>query len=168
MIWAVALAAAHAEPCTASLSEPPPNLSVAWVSPLGRRVSSRGYLSVVSATELRKWVAAEQPGLGRLLQHLGLRHKDKDPRRRYKITVFDAKASELCRPLDDAIEGEVVAGIAACPANRADVDASDGCGSWVDHATGQPSLAVYRVRWLEAARDGFCVLPAERFLRPGP
>jgi hypothetical protein len=159
------VAAALAGDCTDDLAAPPPSLSVAWISPVGRRVSSRGYLSVVPAGELRRWVAEERPGLGRVLQHLGERKRARDPRRRYKITIFDVSAADLCRPLDEVAEGTSVAGVAACPAPRSRVAASDGCGSWADAVSGDPTFPVYRVRWLDAARDGFCVLPAERFLQ---
>jgi hypothetical protein len=169
VIALLALAAA-AEPgaCTEALSPPPDALSVAWVSPLGRHVASRGYLDVVPTADLRRWVADTRPGLGALLQHLGLRKRDRDPHRRYKVAIFDVARADLCRPVDDVEEGAVVAGVTVCPANRSDVNASDSCGSWRDAATGAPSFPLYRVRWLDAARDGFCVLPADRFLAAAP
>ena len=63
------LASAWAATCTTPLTEPPAGMSVAWVSPLGARAAARGYLTVVPTAELTRWVAAERPSLGRLLQH---------------------------------------------------------------------------------------------------
>ena len=41
---------------------------------------------------------------------------------------------------------------------------ADACGHAVDRATDQPGVEVFRARWRDLAREGFCVLPAERFV----
>jgi hypothetical protein len=42
-------------------------------------------------------------------------------------------------------------------------EAHDGCGTLVDRAGGE-GPTVYRARWRDVVRNGFCVLPAERFV----
>lgn len=148
-----------------ALAAPPERLSVAWVSPAGRGAGRRTSLLVVPTTALRAWVAADPPSVGRMLQHLGLQRRDKTPKRRYKVTIFDVRALDLCRPLDEQGEEDVAASVAACPERFGEPRrGSSGCGYARDGDTGKRSFDVYRVRWEDAAAGGFCVLPAEAFL----
>jgi hypothetical protein len=164
----IAAAALAGEPqtCTAELQREPDALSVAWVSPLGAHVGSGGWLTVVPTADLHRWVAEERPGVGRFLQRLGLRKSDATPRRGWKVTIFDVSAAELCRPLSAYETPGTVEGVASCDGHDRVEGAYDGCGSLTDRADGSASLPVFRVLWADAARDGFCVLPVERYLAP--
>ena len=161
------LASAWAATCTTPLTEPPAGMSVAWVSPLGARAAARGYLTVVPTAELTRWVAAERPSLGRLLQHLGEQKRADNPRRLYKVIVFEVATDDVCRPLDGYSDPRTVAGVVTCSPARSRVNGRyEGCGLLTDRADPTQHTTVYRVRWGDAAREGFCVLPAERFLAP--
>lgn len=169
MSWlALALALASDEVPSCSLEPlPAPDevLSVAWVSRVARKVGANTWLSVVSTTELRALVDDDKR-LARMLQRLGLRRSEREPRRRYKVVVFDVSRDVLCRPIDDASPGEVIDGVAACDDGRAlPRRGTAGCGYTEDTASGGTGLVLYRAQWSELARNGFCVLPAERFLR---
>jgi hypothetical protein len=159
------LALAEDPVCTLDLAPAPSHLSVAWISSLGERVGANGWLTVVPTASLKEYVSQDQPGVGRLLQHLGERRRSSDPRRRYKITIFDVDSSKLCRPIEGVEDGALVSGTPACLAAHARVNgAYAGCGQLVDRGTGELSLPVYRLTWGNAAFAGFCVLPVERFL----
>lgn len=145
------------------LPSPAEALSVAWVSPLRRRAGADRWLVVVPTADLRDF--AEGEGVGRTLQRLGLRRRPTDPRRRWKVVVFDVPAAALCRPLRDRTPGEVVADVATCDERRsAPRGRYDGCGWLEDAADGSPSAVAYRARWRDLAPEGFCVLPMERFV----
>lgn len=167
MIGLVGLAAALAgDPGVCEdLAPPAERLSVAWVSPVARGAARSTSLLVVPTTTLRAWAQAERPSVGRMLQHLGLRKRDRTPKRGYKVTIFDVRAVDLCRPLDEQGEGDGAAGLPACPERFGEPrPGSSGCGYARDGGTGARSFDVYRVRWEDAAAAGFCVLPAEAFL----
>ena len=159
-MWLAAMVgAALASSCDPeALSPPPETLSVAWVSPLPRR--AHGWLEVVRTRD-----AARQGDVGRMLQALGRRRKDTAPRRRYKVVVFDVSATALCRGVAGVEEGAVVGGVRAC-ADRLtrSTRSTDGCGHVVDRADDSAGVEVFRARWRDLAREGFCVLPAERFV----
>lgn len=72
-------------------------MSVAWVSPLRKRVGGKKELVVFPTREVTAWLA-EHPGTttGQLLRHLGLRDRKKEPRRPWKVTVFEVDTAELC------------------------------------------------------------------------
>lgn len=165
LLW-FALAAHGQQECQTSLRPPPDALSVIWVSPLRAKASGNGWLQVVRTDELRAWVAAESQGsVGRMLQYLGLRRSDREPKKRYKITIFDAPSSGLCRPLDGYDDPAAIEGMVTCPAKLGKVTSTyDGCGFTTDQATGEVGLELYGARWNDVARNGFCVLPAERFV----
>ena len=138
------VAAAAPEACTTA-EQPAPggSVSVAWVSPIGKRAGRDRFLPVVPSAELRRWVQSEEKAsVARLLQRVGVRKSDREPRRRYKVVVFDARTDDLT-----------------------------GCGTTTDLDTGAAGLPLYGSTWNLLAADGFCVLPAERFvagdLRPG-
>ena len=142
-------------------------LSVAWVSPLRKTVRGRTWLTLVPTSELRSWAQREGQGsVGRMLQHLGMRKRSKEPRRRYKVVVFDVRAENLCRPLGDREGGVASGGLGSCVESGTRLkEDHDGCGRLVDTSTGA-TTAVLRARWDDVVRNGFCVLPAERFLAP--
>ena len=157
------------EPCPVTdFAEPAETLSVAWISPVRDRVGARADITVVRTTDLRDWVGSEAPSVGRLLQRLGLREESTDPRRRYKVVIFDVSQDALCRPLSTFPQGENVAQVATCdPKNASKIDHYSGCGVLTDRADGSRSFDVYQIEWKEAAKHGFCVLPAERFVQEG-
>ncbi len=139
--------------------EPESALAVAWVSPLGRR--ARGSIPVVRTQDLRRLGA---DGFGRALQAVGLRRRDRAPRRPRKVVVFDAVPADLCRPVAGQEEGQDLAGMPSCPVKWSNATrARDGCGYTVDRATGEPGAELFLARWRDLARGGFCVLPADRF-----
>jgi hypothetical protein len=155
------LGVAEASEC-ASLSEPKQTLSVAWVSPVGRRVGASKWLHVVSNRDLATLVRGEKAGVGRMLQSLGLRRRASDPKRRFKVVVFEVDRGILCRPLVEQLEGTTVSGVSACPTGLSKQGPE--CGYTVDRSTGEQGLDSYRVRWRDAARNGFCVIPAARYV----
>jgi hypothetical protein len=144
---------------------PPAHLQVAWVSPVRARVRGHSSLSVVRTGDLRTFVQAQGADQARTLQALGLVGPRGKVRKRYKITVFDVSANQLCRPVEHTPEGEDSDGLPACPGGRQrSLRFESGCGSTWDTATQGEGLDLYRVLWREAARGGFCVMPLERFL----
>ncbi|MCA9493463.1 MAG: hypothetical protein KC621_26210 [Myxococcales bacterium] len=161
-MWWVSLALAQT--CdTSGLRELPESLSVAWVSPLGRRSGGR-WLWVEPTKELRE-LAAASGSVGRTLQALGLRKRDTDPHRRWKVVVFDVDRTTLCRPVPDVVERTAVAGVGACDTRRSeDPDRHQACGLRVDRATGDPTIQTLRAEWPSLASQGFCVLPMDRFV----
>jgi hypothetical protein len=84
---------------------------------------------------------------------------------RWKVTVFDVRTALLCRPVEYATEVQTVDGVAACPSTRqTGVRHDTGCGTTLDTASGDPGLDLFRIRWRDAAVQGFCVMPLDRFL----
>lgn len=161
LLLGVALAS---EPVCGGLTAPGETLSVAWVSPLGQRVGPRGTVEVVRTRDLRAALQDRAGGqLGRMLQLLGLRRSAAPPSRRWKVTVFDVRGADLCRPLADLEAPVTLEGVPSCARDRTR-SRTDGCGFTVDRADGSRGLEIFRVRWADAARDGFCVLPAQRFV----
>lgn len=156
--------------CTGELPAPRDTQAVVWISPLGKTVGARARLRVVPTSALRAAAKGGTLTSGRALQLLGLRKKDKAPRRGWKATVFQASSGALCRPVDldeadsagSAWAGEFVAGLPVCPSppRRAD----SGCGTTLDRASGEAGIEVFRARWRDLAPSGFCVLPLDRFL----
>ncbi len=151
---------ALATPCEVEgLTRPEETLSVAWVSPLGKR--ARGWIRVARTSD----IASLGDELGRTLQALGLRRSERDPGRRYKVVIFDVVSDDLCRPVEGVQEGQVIAGVRACTERLAKPSSSDdACGHAIDRETDRPSVEVFHARWRDLAREGFCVLPAERFV----
>jgi len=140
-------------------------VSVAWVSRVGARASGRSWLTVVNTADLRGWATSHHADLTRLLQGLGRRRSDEPPRHGWKVVVFDVDADTLCRPTDTATPGSDLAGVAVCEDRGRHVSGIDhGCGHTVDRLDGGRGLDVFHVRWDDAARQGFCVLPVDRFL----
>jgi len=152
-------------PACASLQPPPAHLQVAWVSPVRKRVWGRSTLSVVRVSELRTFVQADGADQARTLQAIGAIGRRGRVRKRYKVTLFDVSADQLCRPVEHTIEGEDSDGLPACGGSRqSGVRHDTGCGTTLDTAVDAPGFDLYRVLWRDAARNGFCVMPLERFL----
>lgn len=139
-------------------------ISVAWITPVRERVLRGGaWLEVVPTAELQRWLGEHpQAGVGRTLQFLGHQRKEEDPAGLYKVTVFEAAADSLCRPMKSAT-ALAVGGSPVCAGARR----RTGCGYAVDRASGERALDVFRVRWRDAAARGFCVLPLDRFVVEG-
>lgn len=141
-------------------------LSIAWVAPSRKRVGAGAWLTVVPTRDLRALIEAERADTGRTLAALGLHKSGRPVRGRWSVTVFEVDADTLCRPLDDAIAGEVVDGHPVCPrGDRGTQGDLDGCGYSEDTRTGQRGLDLFSIRWRDAATQGFCVLPLDRFIR---
>ena len=167
--WVLALALG-AEPvsCTdKSWPEPEEVLSVAWVSPVAQTVGRNGSVEVVPTADLKAFVQAESKGsVGRMLQRLGMRKKAKEPNKRFKVVIFDVRRADLCRPVSGYENPAALDGVASCPPRESKADSdSTGCGYTVDRASGDPGLVQFRAEWDDLARNGFCVLPAERFVQ---
>jgi hypothetical protein len=157
--------AQQAEPSCHSLAPPPARLQVAWITPVRKRVRGRSSLEVVRVAELRTFVQAEGADLPRTLQALGIIGPRGRVHKRYKVTLFDVSAEQLCRPVEHTVEGEDSDGLPACAGGRAvGVRHATGCGTTTDTTRDAPGLDLYQVLWREAAREGFCVMPLERFL----
>lgn len=147
------------------LAAPPEGLQVTWISPVRRHVRARTSLSVVRVANLRSLIDAQGPDPTRTLQALGLLGPRAEVRRRWKVTLFDVQADQLCRPVEGVPEGEYADGLPACGGGRATgARRVTGCGQTLDRATGEPGLDQFQITWREASRQGFCVMPLERFL----
>jgi len=155
------LGVAGASEC-ASLTEPKETLSVAWVSPVRRQVLASKWLRVTPNRDLSSLVRNQKAGVGRMLQAIDMRRRSKDPRRRFKVVVFEVDRGILCRPLEEQPEGTTVSGVRTCATGLSKQGPS--CGYSMDRATGKRGLEIYRVRWRDAARNGFCVIPAARYV----
>lgn len=160
MIWLASLAWAQGE-CP-SLDAPRNTVQVAWISPVRRTVGNNRDVQVVLVDDLADWVDDNKADQTRLLQALDRVGKRGGwrARRLYKVTLFEVPSEELCRPLDDVPEGEVVDGVRAC----GDTERKTPCGHTVDVITGEQGLTVYSIPWRDAARWGFCVIPLQLFL----
>lgn len=163
-LW-LGVALAADPPACESISPPPDDLAVIWVSPTRQRVRGGEWLPVVPASEFRAFAREEKPKVGRALQALGMRKKATDPKKPYKITLFEVTPSMLCRPVAGAEEGFLVTGVPACGRWDAPNDGTSGCGYALDRADGTRSFTQYRVRWKDAAAAGFCVLPFDSYLK---
>lgn len=151
---------ASAQEC-AELVEPKATLAVAWVSPVRRQVLGSTWLQVVPNRDLTALVKREKAGVGRILQAMGMRRRGSDPKRRYKVVVFEVDRGILCRPLETMAEGSTVDGVRVCAQGLS--RRGPECGYTEDRATKSRGLDAYRVRWRDAARNGFCVIPAHRY-----
>jgi hypothetical protein len=169
-LWLAGAAEAQDDPTCAAppLTEPGSSLSVAWVSPLGKRARGKAWLYVVPTADLRAFAAADGKEVVRLLQWAGVRRSSRPPRRQYKVVVFDVSADRICRPVVAApgdLEAGRLAGVAPCDEDHAGPHRKyEGCGWITDLATGEPSIQAYRARWNDLAVNGFCLLPLERFV----
>jgi len=133
-----------------------------WVSPLNARAGADGWIPVVPVDAVRSALGSEA-NLVRLLQVLGLRKRSREPARPWKVIVLDARIDDLCRPVADATPGTPVSGVVAC-LTASVPGRTHGCGHTFD-ADRTASLPIYKVRWVDASSNGFCVLPVARFLQ---
>lgn len=169
MTWLIAWAALASEPCELGFAPPPEVVSVAWVSPTREKAGNNKWLSVVPTRELTAWLR-EHPDAttGDLLRRVGMRTKPGEPRRTYKVTIFEVASQHLCRPIEGALETDVIDGVHACSGglNRT-TKTYDGCGVATDFNLASPGPTLYKAQWRDLARNGFCLLPAERFVAEG-
>lgn len=148
----------------------PQAVQVAWVSPVRRRVGVRGYIEVVRVSDIRAFAAQNNRDPVRLLQGLGLvgpkGHRGLRPRaRQYKVTFFDIDSSWLCRSVVGQEPTAVVGGLVVCPKSQQSGGRYyTGCGYSRDSKTEKRGLDVFRIRWRDAVRKGFCVMPLDRFI----
>lgn len=155
-----------------TLETPPESLQVAWVSPIAATAGRSQYLPVMRVSELRKLADADKKDPGRLLQRLGMLGKKQKLTREWKVTIFDVKRDQLCRPVS-APEGSMKDGMAVCPTEEQrkglGIKASGWSGQgWLqDTVSGARSLDLYRIPWAVASSRGFCVLPWSRFVGEG-
>ena len=167
LVWASAWAGDDPEPCkTPDFAEVQSVQSVAWVSRASKKVRATGWVTVVPTADLRQWVQGPGGGsLGRMLQALGLRKRSKNPKGRWKVVIFEASPGGLCRPIEGHESPIAVSGVLTCEV-KASLSAPElnGCGVSTDLGSGGNGMAQFRAQWSELARDGFCVLPAERFV----
>ena len=161
MMWLLWLggfmSASAGEICEDAVRSAKETRSVVWVSPLARR--GVGWLSVTDAALLRKWVEAEQPSAARFLQHVGVRRGARDPKRPYKVVVFDVSSDALCVPgqADPTVLCDVRGASRVRRGERP-------CGEVVVRGSDAAGATMLRGRWEDLAVSGFCVLPLERFL----
>lgn len=162
------LASASA-PCARMPDPPPAHLSVAWISPLRRHTANNKLIDVFPTRALGDWVTAHPKATpGDLLRFVGQRDRDKEPKRRFKVVIFEVGPAALCRPVQEVAEGQTVAGLPACPGgSKPRGQHYPRCGYVTDHNTGKEGPELYQARWKDLAGRGFCVLPVERFLAEG-
>ena len=148
----------------------PEQLQVAWVSKLPAAAGNETWLQVVPLDSLRALVQGGNRDSARVLRGLGLLGRtQKLPSVPYKVTVFEVERPQLCRPLDGE-PGADATGVVTCdtPEQRAGAGTKaasyTGCGYLTDQGKGTRGPDVFRVRWADAVRKGFCVLPWDRFL----
>jgi hypothetical protein len=169
LVFLLARPAAAANACEA-LSAPPPVFQVAWVSPARARAGAGAWLEVVRVADLRRFVETQTPPLAteRFLQLLGLAGP-KGLRwyqaSNWRITLFDVEADWLCRPVWGAEGGTLLDGVEACDAKLQTGNRFfSGCGYTQDTFTGKRGPDTFRIRWRDAVRGGFCVMPLSRFI----
>lgn len=167
MMLTLLTATAFAQSTTCNLERLPAlsdHLSVVWVAPRSRRVRNRSWLTVVPTLDVMDFAREEEPSVGRLLEFLGMRRAGRrEPRRPYKVLVFDVASDFLCRPVD-TLEGRV-GGVDVCEVQSRHFKHTDGCGFIDDRANRGGGPPAFRARWADLVQAGFCLLPAERFLR---
>jgi len=150
--------------CGSDLPAPTDTQSVVWISPLGKKASAGRSLRVIPMSALREAAGNGPMSVGRMLQLIGERKHARNPKRPWKVTVFEASSGALCRPVEGADPTEFVAGLPVCKAGQSGSNRrSTGCGTTVDRASGRDGVVLFRARWRDLAPQGFCVLPADRF-----
>ncbi len=169
LLGATLLSSAEAAECE-TVAPLPQAIQVAWVSPVRRRVGVRGYIEVVRVSDIRAFAAENGRDPIRLLQGLGFLgpkgHRGFWPRaRQYKVTFFDIDSTWLCRSVVGQEPTAVVGGLVVCPKSQLSGGRYyTGCGYSRDSKTDARGLDVFRIRWRDAVRKGFCVMPLERFI----
>ena len=173
VIWCIA-STAHAnelpETCDNQLSLLSGALSVAWISPVHQTASQHQWLTVIPTRDLRAWLLQDDPiSVAEFLQRTGMRKRSSDPKRRYKVTIFDVTADRLCRPIPlEEPEGQAIAGTAVCPKKQSKPHRSySECGTTQDFRNDHQGFDVFKAQWRDLALNGFCVLPLHRFVSEG-
>ncbi len=158
-----------------ALSEPPAAVQMAWVSQVRATVGADAPMQVVRSTELQQLASSRGADVASVLRAIGLVGPHAEPAvEDWKVSVFDVSRDALCRPMA-GVAGDVRSGVPICEDNLQDrwrgtrARAWTGCGYLQDVATGARTLDVFRLRWADAVKDGFCLLPIARLLagRPG-
>jgi hypothetical protein len=170
--WLVGAAAA-ADQCQSTRTVSEESLQVAWISRTDKQVWSNTYVEVVRTGDLRTWLSRNGTDTVRLLRGLGMVKGNKGQSaalKGWKITLFDVRRNVLCRPIEDGVPGETVGGVAICEESEQSwkwgySKGFTGCGYIEDTQVSVRGLDVFRVRWVDAATWGFCVLPLSRFLK---
>ena len=170
LLAALALAPAYAQDAAClAVGEVAEATQVAWISPVGARVGARGWMEVIELADLEGWAKEHGKDPARFLQAAGV--VGKKARRahsvRWKVTIFDVGRDATCRPIEGALPGATVASVLVCEKPKPLQGAQKGftgCGYTRDTGAGSRGLDVLRVRWEDAAREGFCVMPLDRFL----
>ena len=121
----------------------------------------------------------QKPDTLRLLQYVGMKRtkaKKKISPHKYKIVVMTVHRTSVCRPMvnekDGIFVGSQIENVVVCKEGRkhkpmkfAYRHGDTGCGYLIDSKEEKRSLDVYRIHWLDAASQGFLVVPMEHFLQ---
>ena len=170
LVAALALAPAYAQAAAClAVGDVAEATQVAWISPVRARVGARGWMDVIELADLEGWAKEHGKDSVRFLQAAGVVGKGAHRARSvpWKVTIFDVGRAATCRPIEGALPGTVVASVAACEKPKplqGTRKGFTGCGYTQDTGSGSRGLDVLRVRWEDAAREGFCVMPLDRFL----
>lgn len=164
MIALLLAALAFGQECSLDLPTVRSDTSMAWVSRTGDHARGGEYLWVTPTGELSAWIGRQDRAtLGGLLRHLGLRRRKSEPKRHYKVVVFDATHASLCRPIEGEAPGAEISGVVTCETNLSRSNRQhDGCGRSRD-PNGNGAV-LFRATWRDLSANGFCVLPANRFI----
>ena len=170
LLAALALAPAYAQDAAClAVGDVAEATQVVWISPVRAHVRARQWMEVIELADLEAWAKEHGKDSTRLLQAAGVVGKKARRARSvpWKVTIFDVGRDLTCRPIEGAAPGTQVASVAVCedqkPAHGAK-HGFTGCGYSRDTGSGSRGLDVLRVRWEDAAREGFCVMPLDRFL----
>ena len=118
MIALLLAALAFGQECSLDLPTVRSDTSMAWVSRTGDHARGGEYLWVTPTGELSAWIGRQDRAtLGGLLRHLGLRRRKSEPKRHYKVVVFDATHASLCRPIEGEAPGAEISGVVTCETN---------------------------------------------------
>ncbi len=96
MLWIGLAWAQDAPECELASELSSDTLSVAWVSPMNKRVGANGWFEVVPTTQLRSWAASNGRAVGPMLKAVGARKKADEPKRPWKVTIFEIEGDLLC------------------------------------------------------------------------
>lgn len=170
LLAALALAPAYAQDAAClAVGDVAEATQVAWISPVRARVRARGWMEVIELGDLELWAKEHGKEPARFLQAAGVIGKKARRARSvpWKVTIFDVGRDATCRPIQGALPGTAVASVAVCEDQKPARGARPGftgCGYAQDTGSGSRGLDVLRLRWEDAAREGFCVMPLDRFL----
>jgi hypothetical protein len=172
LLAALALSApSSAEEACLAVGDVAEATQVVWISPVRARVRARSWMEVIELGDLEAWAKDNGKEPARFLQAAGVvgRKARRAESVVWKVTIFDVDRDATCRPIQGALAGTAVASVPACATDqqhpaRGAHPGFTGCGYARDTGSGSRGLDVLRVRWEDAAREGFCVMPLDRFL----